>query len=84
VADSLGGPVRVISDGWTAYLTVDHRAAVPDVRFVHSLDPERAAELRRQGTRLFHVPEADWNYRAARGVGLERLGSEPLPGLAPR
>lgn len=81
-ADSLaagGGEVMVITDGWTAYLTVDHRAGSPDGRFVHSLDAARAAELRGRGVRLYYLAEAEWNYQAAHGVGLWSLGAHPLP-----
>jgi hypothetical protein len=79
-----GGEVCVISDGWTAYLTVDHRRPSPAApRFVHRLSPARAAELRARGVRLFYLPEAEWNHRAAHGVGLASLGAEPLPGLGP-
>lgn len=83
-AAAAGGEVMVVSDGWTAYLSVDHRAPrPPGGRFVHALDEERAAALRARGVRIFHLPEADWNYRGFHGVGLERLGSEPLPGIGP-
>ena len=79
--DGQGADAMLISDGWTAYLTVDHRApAVAAPRFVHGLDAEQAAELRARGVRIFYLPEAQWNYRASHGVGLESLGAEPLPG----
>lgn len=79
-----GGEVRVITDGWTAFLSVDHRAASPPGgRFVHALDAAAAAGLRARGVRIFYLPEAQWNYRAFHGVGLETIGAEPLPGITP-
>jgi hypothetical protein len=76
--------VMVITDGWTAYLSVDHRAATPPGgRFVHSLDAAKAGDLRALGVRIFYLPEAQWNYEAFHGVGLESLGAEPLPGFHP-
>ncbi|MGH7729728.1 MAG: hypothetical protein ACRENJ_00575 [Candidatus Eiseniibacteriota bacterium] len=81
-AAAAGGEVVVITDGWTAYLTVDHRAASADPRFVHALDGPRAAALRARGVRLFYLPEAQWNYRAAHGIGLESIGATPLTGIA--
>ena len=81
-ADGDGGTVMIISDGWTAYLGVDHHAATPPGRrFVHRLDAARAAELSRGGVRIFYLPEAQWNHRAVHGVGLESLGAAPLPGI---
>jgi len=80
-AAAAGGEVLVIADGWTAYLTVDHRTPRPDARFVHSLDAARAAGLRERGVRIFYLPEAQWNYQARHGVGLERLGARPLAGV---
>ena len=69
----------VITDGWTSYLTVEHSAGpASSRRFVHGLDARRAAELRARGVRLFYLPEAQWNYRAVHGVGLENIGAEPL------
>jgi hypothetical protein len=83
--DALGPGVMVITDGWTSWLQVDHRAAAPPgARFVHALTAERAAELRRRGVEIFYLPEAQWNYEAVHGVGLESLGASPLPGLSTR
>lgn len=84
-AAAVGGEVMVITDGWTAYLGVEHRAETPPgARFVHALDAARAADLRARGVRILYLPEAEWNYRAFHGVGLESLGAEPLKGIDPQ
>jgi hypothetical protein len=77
--EALLGPVMVITNGWTAYLTVDRPTPSPDGRFVHSLDAAAASALRGRGVRLYYLAEAEWNYQAAHGVGLGSLGALPLP-----
>jgi hypothetical protein len=78
--EAAGGTVMVISDGWTAFLDLDPRAGrTPAVGFVHALDASQAGRLRSRGVTLFYLPEAQWNYQAVHGVGLESMGAQPLP-----